>query len=257
MYDRQIVNRALQLSRDGLTDREVAQACGISVSALRHWRRGDRRSTDGRDRRSKTDCPRCDGRPLDRRAYTYLLGLYLGDGHIAHAPGGKGVYKLEIFCGNDWPGIITAAAESIAATMPGLKVGRRNRPGCTGVGAYSKHWPCLFPQHGPGMKHLRPIRLEAWQQDFVIEHSEEFVRGLIHSDGCRIVNRVRRPLKDGDRWYEYPRYFFTNASDDIRKLYTDALDRLGIAWRQSNTRIISVARRDAVARLDEFVGPKH
>ena len=28
-----------------------------------------------------------------------------------------------------------------------------------------KHWPCLFPQHGPGRKHERKIRLEAWQRD--------------------------------------------------------------------------------------------
>lgn len=31
---------------------------------------------------------------------------------------------------------------------------------------------------------------------------------------------------------------------------------LGIAWRQSNARVISVAQRDAVAALDTFVGPK-
>ena len=28
-----------------------------------------------------------------------------------------------------------------------------------------KHWPCLFPQHGPGRKHERPIVLEDWQRD--------------------------------------------------------------------------------------------
>ncbi|MFJ6181415.1 hypothetical protein [Streptomyces sp. NPDC092295] len=29
-------------------------------------------------------CPICDDRPLDKVAYAYLLGLYLGDGHISH-----------------------------------------------------------------------------------------------------------------------------------------------------------------------------
>lgn len=107
------------------------------------------------------------------------------------------------------------------------------------------------------MKHTRKIELVSWQRQIVDEYTQEFVRGLIHSDGCRGANRVRRTLPDGDRWYEYPRYFFTNASDDIRQLFTDALDRLGIAWTQSNARVISVARREAVARLDEFVGPKY
>jgi hypothetical protein len=35
------------------------------------------------------------------------------------------------------------------------------------------------------------------------------------------------------------------------------LDRLGVAWRYSRRNAISVARREAVARLDEFVGPKY
>ncbi|GAA4501150.1 hypothetical protein GCM10023191_050730 [Actinoallomurus oryzae] len=86
------------------------------------------------------------------------------------------------------------------------------------------------------------------QEEIASEFGEEFVHGLIHSDGCRAINRVLRPLKGGDRWYEYPRYFFTNASDDIRELFTDALDRLGIEWKRSDERIISIAKNEAVAR---------
>src|SRR6266516_7025384 len=78
-----------------------------------------------------------------------------------------------------------------------------------------------------------------------------------HSDGCRATNRVRRPLKDGDRWHEYPRYLFVNHSADIHRLCGQALDRRGVAWRFSKPTTICVARRDAVARLDEFVGPKN
>ena len=46
-------------------------------------------------------------------------------------------------------------------------------------------------------------------------------------------------------------------SADIHRLCGDALDRLGVAWRFSKPTTISVARREAVARLDEFVGPKY
>jgi hypothetical protein len=35
------------------------------------------------------------------------------------------------------------------------------------VNAYSKHWPCLFPQHGPGVEHKRSIELVPWQQRIV------------------------------------------------------------------------------------------
>jgi len=58
------------------------------------------------------------------------------------------------------------------------------------------------------------------------------------------------------REYAYPRYFFSNMSADIRAIYTDALDLLGVAWRQNRHNSISVARREAVAALDAFVGPK-
>jgi hypothetical protein len=110
---------------------------------------------------------------------------------------------------------------------------------------------------GPGPKHLRSIALDPWQQSIVAAVPEKFARGLFHSDGCRFINRVRRPLADGDRWYEYPRYMFTNESADILALCGETLDRLGVAWRYSRRNTISVARREAVARLDEFVGRKY
>jgi hypothetical protein len=105
--------------------------------------------------------------------------------------------------------------------------------------------------------HQRKIRLQAWQEVIVRKFPAEFAKGLFHSDGWRGTNRVRRRLADGDHWYEYPRYIFGNESADILRLCGEALDRLGVAWRYSRRNCISVARREAVARLDEFVGPKY
>ena len=118
------------------------------------------------------------------------------------------------------------------------------------VSSYSRHWACVLPQHGPGRKHERRILLEPWQLSIVEHHPEAFLRGLIHSDGCRVMNRVK------NRRYEYPRYNFSNASDDIRRLFTDSCDQLAVSWRQMNARNISVARRDSVALMDTFIGPK-
>ncbi len=41
------------------------------------------------------------------------------------------------------------------------------------------------------------------------------------------------------------------------RLCGETLDMLGVAWRFSSHNTISVARREAVARLDEFVGAKY
>lgn len=54
----------------------------------------------------------------------------------------------------------------------------------------------------------------------------------------------------------YPRYHFSNVSPDIRAIFGRACDALGIEWRPHNRRNLSGARRDRVALLDAFVGPK-
>jgi hypothetical protein len=118
------------------------------------------------------------------------------------------------------------------------------------VHSYWKHWTCLFPQHGPGRKHERRIVLAPWQQRIVTAYPRQLLRGLVHSDGCRVVNRV------GNGTYVYPRYFFTNSSDDILRIFRDACDEIGVPHRNSKPNTISVARREGVAAFDAFVGPK-
>ena len=128
---------------------------------------------------------------------------------------------------------------------------------CVRVVVGSVRWPEVFPQHGSGRKHVRPIVLESWQREIVDEFPQEFLRGLIHSDGCRTVNRFKTKLPSGRvAEYAYPRYFFSNLSADIRGLFCEYCDKLGIRWTQSNHRNISVSHRRCVAVLDEFIGAK-
>ena len=82
----------------------------------------------------------------------------------------------------------------------------------------------------------------------VKEATEDFIRGLIHSDGCRVVAN--------DRGVKSVRYHFSNRSEDVLGLFTWALDLLGIPWTRPSRRDIAVYRKAATARLDEFVGPK-
>jgi len=138
-------------------------------------------------------------------------------------------------------------ALTMAEILPN-RVARAHRTGCTGVYASSKHWPCLLAQHGPGPKHDRPIALFDWQRSIVDPFPAPLLRGLIQSDGCRVLNKVNGRV--------YPRYEFSNASPDIRNLFTRACDLMGVEWRARSFRVLSVARRSSVRRLDEFIGPK-
>jgi hypothetical protein len=101
------------------------------------------------------------------------------------------------------------------------------------------------------------IAMVPWQQTIVAANPGSFVRGLFHSDGCRLINRVRRKVAGEDCWYEYPRYFLANESADILRLCGQALDELDVSWRMARRNNLAVSRREAVARLDEFVGPKY
>ncbi len=97
--------------------------------------------------------------------------------------------------------------------------------------------------------------LEPWQTAIALdEHPGPFIRGLIHSDGCRTINRVRGA---NGNTYEYPRYMFSNRSDDIRGMFAAACDRLDIESRRMNRWNQSVNDRESVRRLDEIVGPKY
>jgi hypothetical protein len=255
----QELHRVQALVDLGLNDCAVARLAGIPRTTVRDWRRSQRwthQSTRLGTRVGPGSCPRC-GHPthcfdeLDDR-YAYLLGLYLGDGYVVHHR--RGVYRLTITLDAKYPGIVSECREAIEAVMPRGRVGIQFRHGgtCAWVINSSKQWPCLLPQHGPGKKHERLIELVDWQQRVVDAHAQPFLRGLIHSDGCRFTNTIRH----GPKVYEYPRYNFSNRSDDIRRIFCDTCDLLGIEWRVMNAWNISVARRASVARLDEFIGPK-
>jgi hypothetical protein len=256
MYDQPTRRRAMTLIGQGQSLQDVSLAMGIAQRTLRDWWNHPEKLALSSNR----TCPRCSEikttiEPL--RDYGYLLGLYLGDGCISRPRPSKDVWALRVMCADAWPGLIVECKRAMTAVRPGNSVCMIQREGCVEVVSTSKHWPCLFPQHGPGRKHERKIELEPWQQEIVNSHPGDFARGLFHSDGCRLINRVRRPVKGGDRWYEYPRYLFVNRSADIHRLCGEALDLLGVDWRFSKPTTISVARREAVARLDEFVGPKY
>jgi hypothetical protein len=195
-------------------------------------------------------------KPADPWSYSYLLGLYLGDGCVA--PHGR-TARLVITLDGIYPEIIEDAVAAVQLAGPRQRVSvlKVKASRALVVQSYAKHWLEVFPQWGAGRRHERPIVLADWQRAVVDRHPQQFLRGLIHSDDCRTVNRFKTKLPSGRiAEYEYPRYFFSNLSADIRGLFCEYCERLGIRWTQSNHRNISVSHRRSVAILDGFIGPK-
>ena len=99
-----------------------------------------------------------------------------------------------------------------------------------------------------------PIRR---QLELTQAHPGALIRGSIHSDGCRVVNRFHTKLPSGRvAEYSYIRYFFTSYSPDIRQIFIDHCALLGIRVTQSNHRNLTASHRKSVAILEEVVGPK-
>jgi hypothetical protein len=241
------VARVHSLHSEGLNYSQISRITGVSRATVRDWIRTARPPYRG--------CRTC-GNPvhdlasLPPREYAYLLGIYLGDGTISR--GRKGIWRLRVFQDTRYPQIVGEIVRGMIAVMPQnrVRVRRRGATNCVEIGSGSKSWPCLFPQAGPGRKHERKIELTAWQWAYVWQEPGMFVRGLIHSDGCRVMNRVH-----GGK-YAYPRYFFCNHSLDIQQMFREACDLIGVEYRNNRWHTISVARRESVAKLDAIVGPK-
>ena len=243
----------------GLNNCQIERLTGISRSVVREWRRRAAAGLTNSTFQSagESACPICSNGKLNEHSYAYLLGIYLGDGHIANCP--KGVYRLTIVQDQRYIGLISECNEAIKGLIAShsLDVGFVQSEGCIRINSYWKHWPCAFPQHGVGRKHDRRIEFVPWQQDIVRRHPQLLIRGLIHSDGDRGMNRVRRPVNGEMKDYSYLRYQFTNESTDIKRIFCNALDQLGINWRRMNRKTISVARRADVEKMDAIVGQKY
>ena len=80
---------------------------------------------------------------------------------------------------------------------------------------------------------------------------------MIHSDGARFMNNRGR----SDNWAA-PRYAFRNLSSDVTSIFCTACEKLGLRWTaafpsdERKAVTIYVSRKDDVARMDEFIGPK-
>ena len=137
----------------GMATAQIARRTGIPRSTIRYWLEQGPQYAE----RTAPSCEPC-GRigTLPVGPYAYLLGLYLGDGCLSEMQ--RRVYRLRITLDKKYPGIIDECGRAMSLVLPN-KVGKINRPGCFEVYPDSKHWSCLFPQHGRGVKHLRRMDL--------------------------------------------------------------------------------------------------
>jgi hypothetical protein len=238
----------MELAEAGFNDCEVARRTGIARTTIRDWRRP--RYRPQRPAVPGAVCPRC-GRGMRQMTfapgdYAEILGLYLGDGYLVRMPR---TWRFRLYLDSKHAGIVQESSELLQRCFGSNVVTPlyRHHGAMTILSLYSSHLPCLFPQHGPGRKHERPILLEEWQREAIVEAPWRFLRGCIRSDGCSYINRTGR--------YAYLSYEFFNCSGDILDMFCQTCDLVGVEYRRYPKRA-RIYRRASVALMKANVGIK-
>src|SRR5947208_16918516 len=142
------VARVRRLASYGLDQSQIARLTCVPRATVRDWLRPDSK------RAATPTCPACGHEPHDFAqlppgAYSYLLGVYLGDGTVSSFERTSG---LRVFMDSRYPSIIAEVVGAMQAVMPRnlASVYPHPRHNFVVITSYSKAWPCFIPQHGPG-----------------------------------------------------------------------------------------------------------
>lgn len=205
------VEVAEKLYNDGYSLRQIANILGCHFSTVMYWKNKNFQYINVKN------IPNIENYLQDKKeVYSYILGLYLGDGYIDKI---KKTYRLRIFLDSKYIKLINECVENLKILFPNNKINKTTRHvTLTIVYIYSNNLPSLFPQIGLGRKHNRKIELENWQKNLIIDRF--LLKGFFHSDGSSYFI-----LKRGHRHYN-----FKNYSEDILTIYKDCCDRLGIGY---------------------------
>ena len=86
--------------------------------------------------------------PPDPWSYSYLLGMYLGDGCVTGTGPG---YQLVVACDAAYPAIIEDCWSAMTLTLLPRRVSCNPHRvhNCVRVVGSSPRWPEAFPQHAP------------------------------------------------------------------------------------------------------------
>jgi len=255
----------MELIRAGINDCEISRRLGIPRATIRDWRRPT--YVPRGPAITYEACPRCwfATKPIrfTEDDYAELLAIYLGDGCISdHAR----TQRLRVHSDTRYPRLNAEIEALLRRCFPSnvVSVVRPSPSAWSGrndtwiiLSVYSAHLGCLFPQHGPGRKHTRPIVLDGWQEKIVHGSPWPFIRGCIRTDGCAFMNRTDVHRSEP---YEYLSYEFSNSSRDIIDLFVDACARVAVFTRvnrrSTNSWSVRINRRDSVALMEEHVGLK-
>jgi hypothetical protein len=187
-----------------------------------------------------------------RKAYSFVLGLYLCDGYISQYKTHR-AETIRIFNDIKYEQDTLEWANNLQILFPENKVSiRKLRSNCKEVKTHSKKLSLLFPQIGSKRKHERKLIFTEWQMDVIIQHPNQFIRACFQSDGCIYIQKSKNRF--------YKRYAFTNKSEDIIDLFLICLKQVGLNkqkyFHPDGKYIIQNFTKDDVKILESIIDEK-
>ena len=240
--------RILSLKNSGLNKTQIAKITNVPRSTIRDWFETNKTESKQLKKSIEEILIFLKSNDNIRKAYSYILGLYLGDGYINKTPRS---YRLRIALDKKYKKLNKCAENNLRILFPSNKIGIVNFKNHINLSVYSNELTLMIPQHGIGEKYTRDVSLKEWQESIIDEIS--LLKGLFHSDGCFYEETIKEK-------YTYNRFCFTNKSKDIQNIFQSICYKNSIQFDvQTNKLDISIARisrKKSVAKLKQLIGIK-
>jgi hypothetical protein len=230
-YTLEQVGKAKEMHENGASPYKIGKDLGLSKGTANYWAKKNFEITPSNsgivydyneDGSINFNPEQYLNTPEKRKAYSYILALYLCDGHIVRYRQKPGLFLIRFFNDFKYPIDSEEWRSNLQILLPDNSC-HRYKPKNKNIWltlAYSKILPLLFPQYGLGKKHDRKMNLEKWQQDIISEYPKEFIRACFQSDGSLYLQSVGP--------YKYLSYNFTNKSEDIIDWFLSTLKLINI-----------------------------
>jgi hypothetical protein len=255
MRNLELRKEAFELLEEGYNNSQIARTINVPRRTVVDWFKFDKSYVPvyGRDFiRNHIDVSSfLKEDELRVKCYSYILGMYLGDGYISNT---KGKFRIRITLDSKYPELNEYVRKSLNVIFPENKASiyKRRNQNCVDVSLWSRNLPAFFPQHGKGKKHNRKIELSTWQFDML--DWTQFWKGLFHSDGCFYTQHDKRDD------YEYEHFVFSNMSEDISRLFQTCCTMHGIHFTSTITKSglfkTCIYKQEEVKLLKHLIGTK-
>lgn len=261
-------NRFLELTKLGHTRKNISNQLGVNQSTINNWFIGKGTSKYEKKNRGEYVGIKIDSgvdiSPIKYlvmmssiedsteifKIYSYIFGLYLGDGYIANF---KRTKCLVVTLDSKYSKLNENVINSFKLLFSDVSV-VNSKGSVINVKYHDCNLGLIFPQDAPGLKCNRKISIEDWQTKIL--DPVELLRGLIMSDGSYYMRK-------SNSQYEYT---FSNCSLDIINITRRCLDILEISYglRFLPTKLknnhdaykITISSKTAVSKLHEYIGDK-